>query len=461
MRFERGAGVLLHVTSLPTGNLDSAMNFIDRLAEARQKYWQVLPLNQTGYGGSPYGCLSAFAGNVDLLNESERSDAAFEEFRNNADQPLADEFHRFCKENWFWLDDYALFHVLRAANDFKAWNDWDEPLRKREMGTLKKVLKEQDDAIFKEKFRQFAFFRRWQEVRTYANNKGVRIIGDIPIYVAHDSADAWCNQSKFKLNDDGSAAFVAGVPPDYFSSTGQLWGFPVYDWDAMRKDRFSWWVERAKLNLRLYDIVRIDHFIGLTRAYQVPGDHDTAENGEWIEVPGIEFFTILSNLIGDLPFIAEDLGEVTKEVGELRDSFGIAPMRVLQFAFGGDPHNIHLTHNHVPHCVAYTATHDNETTLGWYKSGSKPRKQPHIKHCLKYLKSNGKEINWDMIGEAFSSVGEIAVVPMQDVLGLDNSARMNTPGSMDNNWIWRMDDEQFAGADWARLRELTEFYARI
>lgn len=460
MKFQRGAGVLLHITSLPTGDLSSAKLFIDQLAEGGQRYWQVLPLNQTGYGGSPYGCLSAFAGNVDLLADIDVSADAFVEFKNSKDQELANEFHRFCKENWFWLDDYALFQVLRKERDYKAWNEWDEPLRTREPEARKKALDEHDNATFEEKFRQFTFFRKWQEVRAYANEKGIRIIGDVPIYVAYDSADVWCNQSKFKLNDDGSAAFIAGVPPDYFSSTGQLWGFPVYDWEAMRADRFSWWVERVKLNLRLFDIVRIDHFIGLTRAYQVPGDHTTAENGEWIDVPGKEFFSLLSDMVGDLPFIAEDLGEITEEVEDLRDSFGIAPMRVLQFAFGGGAHNIHLTHNHVPHMAAYTATHDNETTVGWYQTGSKPRKQPHIKHCLKYLKSSGKEINWDMIAEAYSSVGEVAIVPMQDVLGLDNSARMNTPGSMENNWAWRMTAEQLKSADWNRLRELKEFYAR-
>ena len=460
MRFERGAGILLHVTSLPTGDLASAKEFIDQLADAGQRYWQVLPLNQTAYGGSPYGCLSAFAGNVELLEARDRSIEAFDEFRNTQDQDLASEFHRFCRENWFWLDDYALFQVLRSVNEYKAWNEWDRPLRAREPDALKQALEDHDERLFQEKFLQFVFFRKWQDVRAFANEKGVRIIGDIPIYVNFDSADVWCNQSKFKLNEDGSPAFVAGVPPDYFSSTGQLWGFPVYDWKAMRGDRFSWWIERVKLNLRLFDIVRIDHFIGLIRAYQVPGDHTTAESGEWIDVPCKEFFATLTNLIGDLPFIAEDLGEVTREVEDLRDSFGIAPMRVLQFAFGGDPHNIHLTHNHVPHAVVYTATHDNETTVGWYRSGSKPRKRPHIKHCLKYLKSSGKEINWDMISEAYSSVGEIAIVPMQDVLGLDNSARMNTPGSMDNNWIWRTSDDELANADWERLRELKEFYAR-
>ena len=460
MRFERGAGILLHITSLPSGDIGSAKQFVDRLVEAGQKYWQVLPINQTGYGGSPYGCLSAFAGNVDLLIENDVSNDAFETFKTTGDPVLADEFHRFCRESWFWLDDYALFQVLRAENEYKAWNEWEVALRDRDEEAIRRALTDHDDALFAEKFRQFTFFRRWHEIKAYANEQGVKIIGDIPIYVAHDSADVWCNQARFKLNEDGSAAFVAGVPPDYFSTTGQLWGFPVYDWEAMRADRFSWWVERVKLNLRLFDIVRVDHFIGLTRAYQVPGDNTTAENGEWINVPGLELFTLLSQLIGELPFIAEDLGEITKEVEDLRDSFGIAPMRVLQFAFGGDSHNIHLTHNHVPHLAAYTATHDNETTVGWYLTGSKPRKQPHIKHCLKYLKSNGKEISWDMIAEAYSSVGEIAIVPMQDMLGLDNSARMNTPGSMDNNWTWRMNEEQIGNADWERLRELAEFYAR-
>jgi 4-alpha-glucanotransferase len=270
----------------------------------------------------------------------------------------------------------------------------------------------------------------------------------------------WCNQSKFKLNEDGSPRVVAGVPPDYFSSTGQLWGNPIYDWDAMRADGFSWWVERVKLNLRLVDIIRIDHFIGLGRAYEVPGGSLTAENGEWVSVPGTDLFNAFKEELGDLPFIAEDLGEVTREVEELRDAFGVAPMRVLQFAFGGDAHNIHLPHNHVPHSVVYTATHDNQTTVGWYKSGMKPRKQPHIKHCLKYLKSSGKEINWDMIAAAFASVSETAIVPMQDVLGLDDSARMNTPATMGNNWSWRMTEEQFNTADFTRLRELSEFYAR-
>jgi len=457
--FQRGSGILLHITSLPSGDLGpSAYAFVDRLAEAGQRYWQILPVNQTGYGDSPYGCLSAFAGNVKLISANDALE--FEQFKSTDDQELANEFHRFCDSNWFWLDDYALYTALRAANDYKAWNEWDEPLQKREPDAIQHARAEHHAAIFEEKFRQFTFFQQWHKLKVYANEKDIAIIGDIPIYVAFDSADVWCNQSKFKLNADGSPAFVAGVPPDFFSSTGQLWGNPVYDWDAMRVDGFAWWVERVHQNLRLFDIARIDHFIGLTRAYEVPGDHTTAEHGEWMSVPGVELFDKLRQDLGELPLIAEDLGEVTNEVEHLRDSFGIAGMRVLQFAFGGDAHNTHLPHNHVPHSVVYTGTHDNDTVIGWYNAGSKPRKQQHIKHCLKYLKSNGKEINWDMIAGAFASVGEIAIAQMQDVLGLDNSARMNTPATLGNNWSWRMTEEQLETADFARLREISEFYGR-
>ena len=446
--FQRGSGILLHVTSLPDGQLGkSAHAFVDKLADAGQKYWQILPLSPTAHGGSPYGALSAFAGYTSLINKDD-------------DQVDPDEYDQFCKANWFWLDDYALFNALREANEYRAWNEWEEPLRKRDPGALALAKNKFAAAVNAEKRAQYAFFKQWYALKKYANEKGIRIVGDIPIYVAYDSADVWCNQSKFKLNDDGGPAFVAGVPPDYFSSTGQLWGNPVYNWDALRAEGYGWWVERVRQNLRLYDIVRIDHFIGLTRAYEVPGDHTTAENGEWRNVPGTELFLKLKNAFGNLPFIAEDLGEMTKEVEQLRDLFGLAPMRVLQFAFGGGPYNIHLPHNHVPHCVVYTGTHDNDTTVGWVLGGSKPKKQPHIKQCLKYLKSNGKEINWDMIACALGSVGKVAIIQMQDVLGLDNSARMNTPSTMDNNWSWRMTAEQMEKADWNRLRELSEFYAR-
>jgi 4-alpha-glucanotransferase len=446
--FQRGAGVLLHITSLPAGNFGpSAYAFVDKLAEAGQKYWQILPLTPTSYGGSPYGSLSAFAGNTDLLTQNDQS-------------KVDANFRHFCESNWSWLDDYALFTSLRKANEYRPWNEWQEPLRRRDRTALAYATNEHSNAIDLEKRKQYDFFCQWYALKKYANDNGVRIIGDVPIYVAFDSADVWCNQDKFKLNEHGAPAFVAGVPPDYFSNTGQLWGNPVYNWDALRADGYGWWVERVRQNLRLFDIVRLDHFIGLARAYEVPGDHPTAEHGEWQTVPGTELFLTMKNAFGSLPFIAEDLGEVTKEVEELRDSFGVAPMHVLQFAFGGDPQNTHLPHNHRTHSVVYTGTHDNETTVGWFKSGSKPRRQPHIKHCLRYLKTSGKEINWDIITAAFRSVGEIAIVPLQDILGLDNSARMNTPGTMDGNWEWRITQEQLENADWRRIREEAELYGR-
>ncbi len=469
MQFERGSGILLHITSLPSGDLGSAREFVDRLADARQKYWQVLPLGPTGYGNSPYACLSAFAGNVNLSEPP----AVAGGLSPGLGQPPTtvggsdEEFQRFCGENWPWLDDYALFIALRKASGYSAWNEWPEPIRRREPDAVAEAQAEHAEAIFEEKLHQFTFFGQWFELKKYANEKGVSIIGDIPIYVAYDSCDVWCNQQRFLLEEDGSPTVVAGVPPDYFSKTGQLWGNPIYDWQLMRAEAFNWWVERVRMNLRMFDIVRLDHFIGFTRAWEVPAKDKTAENGEWAAVPGVDLFNTLRYVFGELPLIAEDLGEVTPDVEHLRDSFGLPGMRVLQFAFGGDAYNIHLPHNHVQNSVVYTGTHDNETTVGWFKTGvSRPhvskglKKAPHIKHCLKYLKSNGKEINWDMIAAALGSVAEIAIIPMQDVLGLDNSARMNTPATADGNWSWHLTSKQLDVADFGRLGELASFYAR-
>lgn len=459
MQFSRGAGILLHVTSLPSGDLGSARDFVDRLADAGQKYWQVLPLGPTGYCGSPYSSFSAFAGNVDLSSMSyafRRSEVGTAKAVTLND----DAFQHFCNENWFWLNDYALFVALRDASGHKPWNEWPEPIRRREPDALAKANAEHAGATEAERQRQFEFFTQWYDVKEYANGKGIRIIGDIPIYVAYDSCDVWCNQQRFLLNADGTPKVVAGVPPDYFSKTGQLWGNPIYDWQLMRAEAFGWWVERVKMNLSMFDIVRLDHFIGFTRAWQVPAEDETAEHGEWASVPFDDLFNTLRYVLGELPLIAEDLGEVTPAVEHLRDAFGLPGMRVMQFAFGGGPYNIHLPHNHVPNSAVYTGTHDNETTVGWYQTGTKGKRSKHIKHCLKYLKSRGKEINWDMIDAAFRSVATIALVPMQDVLGLDNAARMNTPATTDGNWQWRLTEEQLDGTDWERLRKLAEFYAR-
>lgn len=495
MHFPRGSGILLHITSLPSpygiGDFGpKALEFVDFLEKAGQKYWQVLPLGQTGWGNSPYSSYSAFAGNVNLISPENMSAPpyrgryderrvdygaaiefkrpllrkAFESFRKTNDPPLIDEFHGFCDRNGFWLEDYSLYQALRTESGGKPWTEWDGPLKLRQPDALNEARRRLDDDCFAEKFYQFEFFRQWAAVRKYANEKGILMIGDIPIYLAFDSCDVWCNREKFKLNEDGSPAFVAGVPPDYFSSTGQLWGVPVYDWERLRADGFQWWTERLRANMRLFDIVRIDHFIGFTRAWEVPGDAKTAENGHWQPVPGRELFATLRNALGDLPLIAEDLGEVTNEVEELRDWFGIPGMRILQFAFGGDATNPHLPHNYVPNTVVYTGTHDNDTIVGWYTEQKKQnrgrKKNEVLARCLRYLQSDGREINRDFIREAYSSVADIAVIPMQDVLGLDNSARMNTPSSTDGNWEWRCAEVDFSDDNGERLRELAELFNR-
>ncbi len=524
MKFQRGSGILLHITSLPSafgiGDLGpEAYRFVDRLAKARQRYWQVLPLGQTGYGNSPYSCYSAYAGNIYLLsperllapegssnvtsqwfdtvrdeinsNADELSEQgtsgtrskidkvdfgqaignklailrrAFEAFRRTADENLAREFHRFCDENSFWLEDYSLYRAVTLANDYSPWQDWEDGLKDREQQALEKARCDLDDEAFAQKYYQFEFFRQWKALKAYANDKGIKIIGDIPIYLTRDSCDAWCNRNLFKLNEDGSPKLVSGVPPDYFSEDGQLWGSPVYDWQKMRDDGFRWWADRMKFNLAMFDILRIDHFIGFTRAWEVPAGDSTARNGSWAVVPGGDFFSTIKFAFGDLPMIAEDLGEVTPEVEELRDSFGIPGMRILQFAFGGGADNLHMPHNYIPNAVVYTGTHDNDTVVGWYKQKKKQRRgrpaDQALLHCLKYLETDGREINWAFIRAALASVAAIAIIPMQDVLGLDNSARMNLPASMGENWTWRMSEGQFTEKEAERLAELCGLFNR-
>jgi len=500
MTFPRGSGILLHITSLPSpfgiGDFgDSAFRFIDYLESAGQKYWQILPLGQTGYGNSPYGCCSAFAGNVylispeklredglvsdsDLTNngfETGRADfgndiafkndllwKAFAQFKTTTDETVIAEFHRFCDENTFWLEDYSLFQALKLKNNYASWTEWEDGLKRREPGALADARKDLDDETFAQKLYQFLFFKQWNALKGYANGKGVRIIGDIPIYLTSDSCDVWCNQDQFKLDDDGKPSVVAGVPPDAFSSTGQLWGSPVYDWEKMRSDGFRWWTERIKFSLRMFDIARIDHFIGLERAWEVPAADHTAENGTWVPVPGTDLFSTLRYVLGDLALIAEDLGEVTREVEDLRDDFGLPGMRILQFAFGGDPANLHMPHNFIENAVVYTGTHDSDTVVGWYKARARKRKNQsgEADFCRRYLQTNGKEIHWDFVRAALASVADIAILPMQDLLGLDNSARMNLPGSMDENWTWRARESDFSEDIAGRLGDLTRLFNR-
>lgn len=506
MTSPRASGILLHPTSLPgrfgIGDLgDEAYRFIDWLADAGQSYWQILPLGPTGYGDSPYQSFSAFAGNTllispvklfedGLLEQSDiapldKSEAgkvdygkvieykddllqkAFARFCKSDDLVLAEMFRAFCHANKFWLEDYALFRAIKSSQGQVSWQNWDKPLKLREPEALQTAALELADQIQEQKFYQFIFFKQWNALKSYANQKGVKIVGDIPIFVAMDSCDVWCNPGQFKLNKDGSPKVVAGVPPDYFSKTGQLWGNPIYDWDEMLKDGFRWWIERVRYTLKTVDIIRIDHFRGFTASWEVPGEDETAENGKWVNVPGKQLFMTLRHAVGRLVIIAEDLGDVTQQVTELRDSFGFPGMRILQFAWGGDAGNQDLPHNYVKNCVVYTGTHDNDTTIGWWNSkagAGSGRSAEQIKKersfCKQYLRTNGKEIHWDFIQAVMASAADTAIIPMQDVLGLGNEARMNLPGSTIGNWQWRCSESNFSVRTAKKLKTLAELYGR-
>lgn len=498
---------MLHPTSLPgefgIGDFgDEAYQFVDFLEKSGQTYWQVLPLGPTGYGDSPYQCFSAFAGNTNLISPQKLADEgflseeeinrkpdfptgkvdfgkvyewkndllklAYERFRLTTSVELRGKFETFCQNMAAWLEDYALYRAVKFSQDQKAWYEWSEPYKLRYAGALQEARERLYDAIQAQKFYQFLFFSQWLALKQYANERGIKIVGDVPIFVALDSADVWCNPQEFKLNADGSPRVVAGVPPDYFSATGQLWGNPIYNWDAMRRDNFGWWISRVRFTLQTVDIVRVDHFRGFAAAWEVPGGDETAVNGQWVNVPGKELFNALENAIGALPFWAEDLGVITPDVEELRDSFGFPGMRILQFAFGGDSKNHDLPHNYIQNSVAYTGTHDNDTTVGWFNShagagSTRDEGQIGKEHdfCLKYLNSDGTEIHWDFIRAVWASVANTAVVPMQDLLGLGNEARMNLPASSSGNWFWRCREGDFSEEISKRLRELTEIYGRI
>ena len=349
---------------------------------------------------------------------------AFERFTSGSADGLNDEFLRFCDRNGFWLNDYSLYRAIKGVHR-KPWYEWPAGLKLREPEAVKKAAADLAEQVLAEKFYQFLFFRQWLAVKKYANDKGIAIIGDLPIFVALDSSDVWCNRDKFKLNEDGSAKFVAGVPPDYFSETGQLWGNPVYDWDAMEKADFGWWAARVEFTLRTVDIARLDHFIGFVRHWEVPATDKTAENGQWVAGPGAKLFASMKKDLGELPLIAEDLGSLTDEVEVLRDEFGFPGMRILQYGFGGDGNNRDLPHNYVPNCVAYTGTHDNDTVDGWFDTTTRKVRG----HCRRYLRFHRGEVHWAMIRGVLGSVADIAIIPVQDILGLGSRARMNTPAT--------------------------------
>jgi 4-alpha-glucanotransferase len=495
MKNERSSGILLHITSLP-GNYGigtmgkEAFEFVDFLVASGQKIWQILPLGHTGYGDSPYQCFSAFAGNPLLINIDRLLDQellakedlptdlkynedavdfgqvftfkfallrkAYERFKANNHKVRQMQFESFAKKNGFWLDDYAFFMALKNHFGGKSWSEWDKPVKTREPEALERYRQHLADDIGYYRFLQFVFYRQWLELKAYANLNDIMIIGDIPLYVAGDSADAWSNSGIFDFDKDLNPVTVAGVPPDYFSETGQLWGNPIYKWDVLEEDGFSWWIERVKANLVLYDIIRIDHFRGLAAYWSVPFGEKTAIKGEWIEAPGQKLLEALYEALGDLPIIAEDLGVITPDVVELRDGFDLPGMKILQFAFDSGEENDFMPHTYVKNCVVYTGTHDNDTTLGQFKS---VRDTDRL-FMKEYFNVDERDPAWSFIRLAWSTVANMAIAPLQDLLRLDTGARMNFPGKPSGYWKWRFRKEMLTSEHAEELLKITRLYGR-
>ncbi len=507
MIFPRCSGILLHVTSLPAahgiGDLGpTAYDFVDFLAESGQKIWQVLPLSPTGYGDSPYQCFSAFAGNpllIDLLKLQERGLLSSQDFATssqlatdfvdygrviafkqsllrkaardffiNANEPDSSAFKAFCENNASWLDDYALFMAGKDLHNGAVWTEWDEGLCQRDPRVLPQWRHRLMPEIEIHKFVQFEFSRQWQSLKGHCQRHGIRIMGDIPIYVAHDSADVWAHRDLFRLDKDGRPTVVAGVPPDYFSATGQLWGNPIYRWDVLARSGYRWWIDRFRASLKLFDMVRLDHFRGFEAHWEVPGGASTAIDGKWVKGPGRELFEVLRTELKELPIVAENLGVITREVEQLRREFGFPGMSLLQFAFGNDPQGPSFRpHNYTRDLVVYTGGHDNDTTVGWWTStgvGESTRTAEDIRKerefTQAYLGFENEPVNWVFIRTIMASVAAIAIIPLQDLLGLGSEARMNLPGTLSGNWKWRYRTSALAPDIKARLKDLTLLYDR-
>lgn len=497
MNLDRKSGILLHPTSLPgpdgIGDLGpEAYRWIDFLAESGTQLWQILPLGPTGYGDSPYQCFSAFAGNHYLVNPlmlleegllkisdlKERPDfpvdevdfgpviiwkttlldKAFHTFNAKAEHKLRPEFEGFVKDKQSWIEDYALFMAIKETQDLRSWTEWPRELKTRDAEAIAEIRKQLGASIEKHKFNQFLFFKQWGKIRDYAHNKGIQIIGDMPFVISMDSADVWANPELFLLDEELKPTFVAGVPPDYFSVTGQLWGNPLYNWKVHQESNFAWWVARLRSILELVDMVRLDHFRGFAAAWHVPFGNETAIQGEWIHGPAMALFTEFKRNFPDLPIIAEDLGVITPDVENLRDSFVLPGMKVLQFAFSGDPEDDFLPHHYPAHCVAYTGTHDNSTARGWYDDAADFEQE----FCRDYLNFNEPtQAAWAMIRATWQSAANFSLAPMQDFLGYGTEARFNIPGKMDGNWKWRMRANDLS-ADLARsIRKLNLLYSRL
>ncbi|GAB4503854.1 MAG: 4-alpha-glucanotransferase [Anaerolineales bacterium] len=502
MNYKRASGILLHPTSLPgpygIGDLGPAAHaFVDWLADSGCTLWQVLPLGPTGYGDSPYQSFSVFAGNPYLISPdfllrdgllhpddiTEKVDflyarvdygriipwklnlleRAFLRFSSDPG-PARRDYERFCAENVAWLPDYALFMALKEAHGGGAWSGWPEELRKRDPAVLTEAGRSLADAVARFTFYQFVFFRQWYELREHAHQRGVRIIGDLPIFAAYDSADVWVNPELFHLGVDDRPTVVAGVPPDYFSPTGQLWGNPLYRWEMHRQTGYAWWLARFEAALQMVDIVRLDHFRGFAGYWEVPAGSPTAEHGRWVPGPGADFFQALEQKSGagqapatatGLPIIAEDLGEITPDVIALREQFGLPGMKILQFGFSG-PENLFLPHHYPLNCVVYTGTHDNDTARGWYLTAPASERA----FAERYLQTDEAHFPEALVRAAWSSVAVFALAPMQDLLGLGTEARMNYPSRLGGNWAWRMDVHALSEQLQERLKELNYLYAR-
>ena len=496
MTLPRRAGILLHPTSLPgpygIGTLNhAAFAWVDFLDRTRQGLWQVLPLGPTGYGDSPYQSFSTFAGNPylisleDLVGDGLLDQALLDraptlpqdridygrlyrwklpllrhvadQFRARSTPDQRESFAHFCHTNAAWLDDYALFMALKDAHNGTPWHQWAMDLRSREPETMTAASRAQSEAIHAHKLNQWHFDRHWQRVKGYANAKGVQIIGDIPIYVAMDSSDVWANPDEFLLDEAYQPIAVAGVPPDYFSETGQLWGNPLYRWESMSARGFDWWIKRIRAAFQLYDIVRIDHFRGFAGYWEVPAAEETAINGAWRDGPGAALFETIRSELGELSIIAEDLGEITPDVIALREQFNFPGMKILQFAFGSDAADKFLPHHYTSDFVVYPGTHDNDTTRGWYENSSTEHERDHLR---RYADTDGSDAARTLIGLAYGSVAATAIATLQDILGLGSEARMNLPGRADGNWGWRFLPEQLDEGIEAQLRDVTRLYGR-
>mgnify|MGYP005958321795 FL=1 len=490
----RTSGVLMPISSLPSpygiGTMGKqARKFVDFLVRGGQKYWQILPICPTSYGDSPYQSFSSFAGNpyfIDLeylCKDKLLTKKECESFKWGSNPKYVDygimyesryallrkayvrfmkkkpqDFDEFCEKEKQWLDDYALFMALKDANDGQAWSKWDKDLRLRKKEAMEAAKEQYAEEIRFYKMLQYLFYKQWNELKAYANEEGIEIIGDVPIYVAGDSADVWANPDQFYLDENLEPIEVAGCPPDTFSDDGQLWGNPLFRWDVMKKDGYTWWTRRIKAMSELYDIIRIDHFRGFDSYYAIPAKDDTAKNGQWKEGPGMDLFTELEKKLGKLPIIVEDLGFLTPSVHKLLKDSGFPGMKVIQFAFDSREESDYLPHTYTNHCVVYTGTHDNDTVMGWMKTAPKAS----VKYAKEYLNLTKEEgYNWGMMRAAWSSVADMAIVPMQDILGLGSEARINTPSTLGENWKWRATPEQIDTKIAKKLHHYMQMYGRV